>query len=219
MGKMSYKVYCFHWLWKVWPRVYLDIIRGTKMILDQKSLKNLDIVSTNGQASLFSVLDKTSTAMGKRLLFTWWEICTFEFKIFWLSFFLFRVCMPLLSVKEIEDRQLALRYLHNRPKLVEDIRNALKGIPDIEKLLSAIHSAGKTWSKKASSKVIWQISGNKITGVKLSSGHPESRAVYYEQASVAKAKISRLVNCLEGLNAIDSLVTGTNFKGKDKTQS
>jgi len=52
--------------------------------------------------------------------------------------------MPLLSVKEIEDRQLALRYLHNRPKLVEDIRNALKGIPDIEKLLSAIHSAGKT---------------------------------------------------------------------------
>jgi DNA mismatch repair ATPase MutS len=37
----------------------------------QKSLKNLDIISTSGMPSLFTVLDKTSSAMGKRLLHTW----------------------------------------------------------------------------------------------------------------------------------------------------
>jgi DNA mismatch repair ATPase MutS len=51
--------------------------------------------------------------------------------------------MPLLNISEIEDRQKALQYLNDRPKLVEDIRTALKGIPDIEKLVSAIHVAGK----------------------------------------------------------------------------
>jgi hypothetical protein len=42
-------------------------------------------------------------------------------------------------------------------------------------------------------------------GVRLTN-HPENRAVYYEQAANAKAKISRLVSCLEGLTTINKMV-------------
>ena len=92
--------------------------------------------------------------------------------------------MPLLRVDEIEDRQRALQFFSDRLKLVDECRGALKGLPDIEKLMAAIHSAG----------------------VKLNN-HPENRAVYYEQASNAKAKISRLVSCLEGLTTVNQLVS------------
>jgi len=96
----------------------------------------------------------------------------------------FRTCMPLLRIDEIEDRQKCLRFLNDRPKLIEEIRGALKGLPDIEKLMAAIHTAG----------------------VRLTN-HPECRAVYYEQAANAKSKISRLVSCLEGLTTINQLVS------------
>ena len=43
-------------------------------------------------------------------------------------------------------------------------------------------------------------------GVKLPADHPENRAVYYEQASNAKAKISRLVTCLNDLTSICDMV-------------
>ena len=95
-----------------------------------------------------------------------------------------RTCMPLLRIDEIEDRQKGLKFLNEHQKMVEDMRSALKGLPDIEKLMSAIHSAG----------------------VRLSSNHPENRAVYYELASNAKAKISRLLTCLEGLTTIEKMV-------------
>jgi DNA mismatch repair ATPase MutS len=91
--------------------------------------------------------------------------------------------MPLLRIEEIEDRQKGLLFLNEHPKMVEDFRSSFKGLPDIEKLMSAIHSAG----------------------VRLTN-HPENRAVYYEQASNAKTKISRLLTCLEGLTRIESMV-------------
>ena len=91
--------------------------------------------------------------------------------------------MPLLRIAEIEDRQKGLKFLNEHPKMVEDFRTALKGLPDIEKLMSAIHSAG----------------------VRLTN-HPENRAVYYELASNAKTKISRLLTCLEGLTTIEKMV-------------
>jgi hypothetical protein len=56
----------------------------------------------------------------------------------------------------------------------------------MEKLMASIHSAG----------------------IKLTN-HPENRAVYYENASSAKAKISRLVSCLEGLTTVHHLVMKT----------
>ena len=96
----------------------------------------------------------------------------------------FRTCIPLLRVDEIEDRQSALLFLHEKPTLVEDCRASLKSLSDIEKLMSAIHCAG----------------------VKLPADHPENRAVYYEQASNAKAKISRLVTCLNDLTSICDMV-------------
>lgn len=51
-----------------------DFPTGSFLILDQKSLTNLDIISVkSGQPCLFTILDKTCTAMGKRLLRTWYE--------------------------------------------------------------------------------------------------------------------------------------------------
>jgi DNA mismatch repair protein MSH6 len=79
-----------------------------------------------------------------------------------MSLPLSRTCLPLLRIADIEDRQAALRFLSANSKLIDDCRGALRGLPDIEKLMSAIHSAG----------------------VRLTN-HPENRAVYYEQVSTS----------------------------------
>ena len=59
------------------------------MILDNKTLKNLDVIPDGERdgsvATLFSVIDKTLTPIGKRLLRQW-------------------LCLPLVKIEDISSR-------------------------------------------------------------------------------------------------------------------
>ena len=133
--------------------------QSSTMILDNKTIRNLDLVSGNaGAPSMFIVLDKTQTFMGKRLLKQW-------------------LCSPLLRLKDIRNRQMALQEITSRRSLLEIIKLHLKGMPDLQKMILMIH----------------------VAGVKMKGSHPETRAIYFDQDIYAKRKIERLVQCLENL--------------------
>lgn len=69
--------------------------------------------------SLLWVVDKTKTAMGKRMIRSWIE-------------------RPLMSVNQITKRQNAIGELADNPIKRDKIRNSLAGISDIERLTSRI---------------------------------------------------------------------------------
>jgi DNA mismatch repair protein MutS len=91
------------------------------MRLDYSAQKHLELVHSNeGNVSLFSVINKTLTGMGKRKL----------------RFFLLH---PLKSKEKIEERQNAVEELI-KSSIREEIRDILKDIFDIERLVSKISS-------------------------------------------------------------------------------
>ena len=91
------------------------------MRLDMTAIRNLELKETmrSGakKGSLFWVLDKTKTAMGRRLLSSWIE-------------------KPLLSIPDITLRQNALEELCESPVLLGDTVASLGGIRDIERLIT-----------------------------------------------------------------------------------
>lgn len=89
--------------------------------LDAFSLRNLEIFdssSPNGK-SLFSVIDNTSTAMGSRTLRRW-------------------LSLPLRDKKAIDERLNVVDYLVSNETLSYNLRNTLREVCDIEKLLSKV---------------------------------------------------------------------------------
>ena len=93
------------------------------MNLDYNTQRNLELTTTmlnkEKRGSLLWVLDKTKTAMGKRLIRSWLE-------------------HPLLNVSAINNRQSAVEELVNNNMLRLDIMDALSGIFDIERLMTRI---------------------------------------------------------------------------------
>lgn len=93
------------------------------MNLDYNTQRNLELTATmlnkEKRGSLLWVLDKTKTAMGKRLIRSWLE-------------------HPLLNVSAINNRQSAVEELVNNNMLRLDIVDALSGIFDIERLMTRI---------------------------------------------------------------------------------
>ena len=93
------------------------------MNLDYNTQRNLELTATmlnkEKRGSLLWVLDKTKTAMGKRLIRSWLE-------------------HPLLNVSAINNRQSAVEELVNNNMLKLDIMDALSGIFDIERLMTRI---------------------------------------------------------------------------------
>jgi DNA mismatch repair protein MutS len=93
------------------------------MALDISARRNLELtksmMSGDKKHSLLWVIDKTKTAMGKRMLRSWIE-------------------RPLVNVTKITKRQNAVAELFDNELLRDDIREALTGINDIERLLSRI---------------------------------------------------------------------------------
>lgn len=99
---------------------------GSRMVLDNKTLQHLDILPNPDHpdvTSLFKVIDKTMTPMGKRLLRQW-------------------LCMPLLQLKDIQERQDFIKFFENHPEVIGTLQENLKGIPDLEKLCSSIYASG-----------------------------------------------------------------------------
>ena len=93
------------------------------MKLDISARRNLELtksmMSGEKRHSLLWVIDKTKTAMGKRMIRSWIE-------------------RPLMSVNKITKRQNAIGELADNPMKRDKIRNSLAGISDIERLMTRI---------------------------------------------------------------------------------
>ncbi|GGA24753.1 DNA mismatch repair protein MutS [Paenibacillus physcomitrellae] len=93
------------------------------MILDPFTRRNLELVETvrdrSKKGSLLYLLDRTETSMGARLLRRW-------------------VDKPLLSRSQVEVRLEAVEELHGAFMLREDLKEKLKGIYDLERLVGRI---------------------------------------------------------------------------------
>lgn len=96
---------------------------GDFMILDGPTKRNLEITNTiSGEsrgATLFSVIDKTQTAGGGRLLRKW-------------------INMPLKNLELIKMRLNIVEQFTNNKLLLENISNLLSKIGDLERLISKI---------------------------------------------------------------------------------
>lgn len=93
------------------------------MSLDLNTIRNLEIIETmrskEKRGSLLWVLDKTKTAMGKRLLRSWVE-------------------RPLMNCEEIRKRQEAISEICGNVQLRYTIRELLTGMYDIERLITRV---------------------------------------------------------------------------------
>lgn len=124
------------------------------MTLDEVALTNLEILVNNydrtEKGSLWAFVNRTKTAFGRRLLRGW-------------------LCHPLYRPRDIARRQAAVaELLGPLCEAAESARQALRGIPDLERLLTRVHSNGL----------------RKRGPVE----HPDSRAILYENYNVRKIK-------------------------------
>lgn len=96
---------------------------GEAMVLDAPARRNLELTAglydSAKSKSLLAVLDETRTPMGGRLLKKWLD-------------------SPLLSVEKIEERLERVAQLHAATLLRADLRDALKPISDLERLLARL---------------------------------------------------------------------------------
>lgn len=93
------------------------------MGLDISARRNLELTKSmmtgDKKHSLLWVVDKTKTAMGKRMIRSWIE-------------------RPLMSISRITKRQNAVGELVDSPMMLDAVRTALTGVSDIERLMTRI---------------------------------------------------------------------------------
>ncbi|NUQ62024.1 MAG: DNA mismatch repair protein MutS [Pirellulales bacterium] len=96
---------------------------GTTLEIDEASRRSLEISRTiregRREGSLLAVLDRTVTAMGSRLMAEW-------------------VANPLTDVAEIGLRLDAVEELIAQPALAADLRDTLRHVYDVERLLARV---------------------------------------------------------------------------------
>ncbi|XP_072436706.1 DNA mismatch repair protein Msh6 [Chiloscyllium punctatum] len=141
-----------------------------RLVLDGVTLTNLELLqnATTGtrEGTLLEQLDHCCTYFGKRLLKQW-------------------LCAPLCQPVTIEDRLNAIEDLMAVPSTVAELVELLKKVPDLERLLSRIHSVGSPLKSK---------------------DHPDSRAVFYEETSYSKKKIADFLSSLEGFKVFQEVL-------------
>src|SRR5476651_216249 len=123
--------------------------------LDRYSVRNLELVgSANENAiTLVEVLDHTCSPMGARMLRRW-------------------IIMPLKERKPIEDRLNVVEYLVVHEELREELKQHIRQIGDLERLIS------KIGLQKANPREVWQLKKalNSIELIKNICGGSESKA-------------------------------------------
>ncbi len=97
--------------------------REQYMALDRTARRNLELTDTirggSRKGTLLGLLDKTATAMGGRMLRAWIE-------------------QPLCVLEAIRERQSAVGELKDDPIVSQSLYEELRGVYDIERLLSRI---------------------------------------------------------------------------------
>ncbi|MEC5394071.1 DNA mismatch repair protein MutS [Bergeyella sp. RCAD1439] len=91
------------------------------LLIDHFTLRNLEIIhpsSKDGQ-SLLSIIDRTSTPMGGRLLRR-------------------RIILPLKCVQEINRRLSLVEFFNREDQLKYDLQNLLKSISDLDRLMGKL---------------------------------------------------------------------------------
>lgn len=99
---------------------------GRYMILGANTRRNLELfdsLSSDRANTLFGVMNRTRTSMGARMLGDW-------------------ISFPLMNPAEIAGRLDAVEELTKNPGMVEDIRDFLGGIPDMERIVGRISTGG-----------------------------------------------------------------------------
>lgn len=96
------------------------------LFIDEAAKRNLELVRNcldgGRSGTLLDVLDRTMTPMGGRLLRQW-------------------ILYPLQDIKAIEARSHAISTLREQGAVLEDMRRLLKGVYDLERLISRISMA------------------------------------------------------------------------------
>lgn len=141
-----------------------------RMVLDGVTLANLDIFQNGSggmEGTLLERLDTCSSPFGKRLLKQW-------------------VCAPLCNPTSIKDRLDAVEDLMGAPAQASEVSDLLKKLPDLERLLSKIHSIGTPLKGQ---------------------DHPDSRAVLYEEVTYSKRKIADFLSALEGFKTMQEIIS------------
>ncbi len=102
-------------------------MRSEHMILDANTQRNLELLFTirdkSKRGSFLGVLDSTATSMGGRMLRAW-------------------ITHPLMSIERIASRQQAVAALVESNSQRLKIRNILKEVHDVERLLGRISGPG-----------------------------------------------------------------------------
>ncbi|XP_034537690.1 DNA mismatch repair protein Msh6 isoform X4 [Notolabrus celidotus] len=140
-----------------------------RMVLDGVTLANLEIFqngSGGSEGTLLERLDSCCTPFGKRLLKQW-------------------ICAPLCNPTSIKDRLDAVEDLMEAPAQATEVSDLLKKLPDLERLLSKIHSIGTLKDQD----------------------HPDSRAVLYEEVTYSKRKIADFLSALEGFQTMQEVIS------------
>lgn len=96
------------------------------LIIDSVTIRNLELIKNiatgSKEASLYGILDLTSTPGGSRLLKHW-------------------IIHPLLDIKEVNNRLGATEELNKQTIIRGNIRNSLKNIADMDRICSKISNA------------------------------------------------------------------------------
>lgn len=97
--------------------------RNEYLIVDKNTERNLELLVSTGEGgkkfSLLGVLDLTVTSMGGRLIKQW-------------------ILRPLMDVNAICSRQTMVRELVEKPTLRDELRQSLRAVHDIERLLGRV---------------------------------------------------------------------------------
>lgn len=105
--------------------LYDPIKNATSLVLDGQTLINLEIFqnsydkSTNG--TVYKLLANSITPFGKRLFKQW-------------------LCHPLRRIEDITNRQDAIEDLMGKEDFHMNIARQLTSLPDLERMISRIHS-------------------------------------------------------------------------------
>ncbi|MCX7834407.1 MAG: DNA mismatch repair protein MutS [Ignavibacteria bacterium] len=158
------------------------------IILDPATKRNLEITTSihegGREGTLISIIDKTNTAMGGRLLKRW-------------------LSRPLKVKQQIEKRLEAVEDFCNNKNSRKKIRDTLKSIADLERLISKI-ATGKAVPRDI---LLLKTSIKKISDLKLLLVNLESESV--------KALREKLVELPELIKEIELVLNENYLEGND----